>query len=334
MAAIDILNDVVIGVGYVLGWTPWVVLFFCAWKRSILPFAWADELLGEKDSSPGIRGKLKYVMFPGGLSLYMNLLLWGTIVPPQVLQWDSFPKFCVLPRHWTGLLHVNQACWHHANFMHYGSNNLYLWTLGPLVLSYNRRTFVFSLFFIGILGNFVLWLVGPDNTCILGFSTVIFGWFGMLTIALPLECPPRWWRLVLLLIVGFFLGTSFYKEVFGGDDQEGISWHAHVIGFAHGIVFGYLRFRRGWFQRDGFEDRIRPLGEKMSFLDLVSRLGSELVYSVMDSAVDVANICCCKGPGPRPSGAPETSGASHMPPPQMFGESESGTPAGKPSGSI
>mmetsp|Transcript_41959 Transcript_41959/g.115746 ORF Transcript_41959/g.115746 Transcript_41959/m.115746 type:complete len:366 (-) Transcript_41959:212-1309(-) len=326
----SLFDDIILAIGYVLGWAPWIALFLCAWKRNILPLKWADQVFGETESTPGIRGVLKYLVIPGAMSLGMNIILWVTLVPPDMLQWKSFPRFCIVPRTVRGLFQVHQACWHHLDFMHYSMNNFCLWTLGPLVLSYNRRTFVASVFFIGLVGGFVLWLLGPSNTCIVGFSGVLFGWFGLILAALPLECPPKWWRLLLLIVVFFFLASTFMREVIGGDDDKRVSWHGHAIGFLSGVLFGYLRFRRGWFLCEGLEDRVRPANGVNSLCTALGALARELARGSREGAADLWDMVRCRPPPPRSGSIPRAAASSAPtgdPPPQKVGEPSFATPS-------
>jgi len=324
MADIFVVFDwIVSAVGFLIGLLPWFALFLCQWKRSLFAMQWLDEVIGREHNTPGLQGKLKYLVLPGALSLWMNVVLFITMIPSQMLSWTSFPRFCIVPRTAGGLLQLHQAVFHHFGFTHYAMNNFALWTLGPLVLSYNRRIFTASLFFIGIVGNIFLWLFGPNATCTAGFSGVIFGWFGLLSAGLFLECPPRWWRVLLLIIVGFFLGATFYDEVFSGDDDEGVSWHGHAIGFFCGLVFAYLRFRRNWFLCEGLEDRVRPCdGSKPTFCTSVRRLGTETRLGMRAACTDIARIFTCKGPLVNDTVVGQESADN---PPQAYGSRTEGT---------
>lgn len=288
------LDEVVFWLGSVIGVVPWLVLFLAQWKRSIIPCSFLDDAFGKLDNPPGLRGRLKFVLFPGCLCLYMNLVLWLTTLPANV-HWNTFPKFCVVPRTFKGFFGIYQSGFHHGSFMHFAGNNFGVWTLGPLMVSYNRRTFVSSLFFINGLGGFLLWLAGPDDHCIVGFSGIVYGWFGCLTLALFAECPPKWYRIVLLVIVGIYLGPDFYTEVVSGDDEEGTSWHGHAYGFFAGLFYAYLRFRRKWFLLEGLEDGIRPIGHPdPSICQALRRLALALIEGVRDGCADIGNICRCK----------------------------------------
>lgn len=291
----SVFDNVVFWVGYAIGFLPWLALFFSQWKRSLFPCAWLEELCGEKESPAGLRGKLKFIVMPGALSLFMNLVLWITMLPAS-FEWDTFPKFCVTPRTFRGLMNIHQMCWNHFGFLHFANNNFCVWTLGPLVLTYGRRTFVSSIFFINFVGGFILWLSAPGETCTAGFSGVLFGWFGALSLALFLECPPKWWRVLLLLIVGGFLGGNFYSEVAGGDDEEGTSWHGHLIGFCMGLVYSFLRFYRKWFLFVGLENRVRPLDGKTTFCQACGRLIKEFSLAIKAGGIDTWEFIRCRPP--------------------------------------
>merc|ERR1711879_502219 len=202
----------------------------------------------------------------------------------------------------------------------------------------NRRTFVSATFFTGIVGGFLLWLFGPSNTCIVGFSGVLFGWFGVLTVGFFLECPPKWWRLVMMSVVGFIMGGTFLVEVLSGDDQEGVSWHGHFLGFLSGVIYGVLRFRRQWFLCHGFEDRVRPLGSQASLVSSVSMLMRELCGRLRASAVDIGDACRCQPPREEPPGVTTkpreeaTSSTSTAPSAQSYGGQSAQTHASQTEG--
>jgi len=319
----DSIDTILVGVGYFVGWAPWFLLFLSQWKRNLLPCVYFDEIFGKTENPPGLRGTLKYMVIIGGLALWMNFVMWISLVPSQVFKWQSFPRFCIIPRTFKGFLMIHHSCWHHLDFMHFGSNNFGLWTLGPLIMSYNRRTFFSSTFFTGVFGGFLLWLCGPAQQCIMGFSGILFGWFGVMAIGLFLECPPRLWRVAILLIVGFVLGGSFMTEVIKGDDQEGVSWHGHFYGFISGLIYGYLRFRRNWFLCVGFEDRVRPLGnDNRSFLTCLGDLLAEFFGRIRASGQDICDILRCRPPADEAEAEakqPQQSSGGGVPAAQAYG---------------
>lgn len=282
-----------------VGVIPWTVLFLVAFKRSLCPCRWSDEVYGEDEGNVAFKGKLKYFVIIGAMTVYMNAVLWISLIPGQLFRWESFPPVCIVPRSGWGVLALHSACWHHFSFLHFANNNFCTWTLGPLLLSYNRRTFVSATFFTGLVGDAFVWIAAPSNTCHAGFSVVLFGWFAVLTVAFFLECPPKWWRLLLLIVVAGFLGASFYEEVIKGDITPGISWHGHAGGFGAGLLYGFLRFGRGWYECEGLEDRVRPRGSGATCRQVLVNLCKEAGAGLWESAADLLACFTCRGPKPK-----------------------------------
>eukprot|EP00928_Gymnodinium_smaydae_P032343 TRINITY_DN23452_c0_g1_i1.p1 TRINITY_DN23452_c0_g1~~TRINITY_DN23452_c0_g1_i1.p1 ORF type:complete len:320 (+),score=40.07 TRINITY_DN23452_c0_g1_i1:109-1068(+) len=297
------------GIFFVPGLIPWVLAFLACWKRSIYGCGLLDRVFGESKNPQYLKEKNKYFLFLGFLIAWCLLC---TIMGYMGVQLG------IVPRSIYGFLNIHQAVFMHAGFAHFGSNMGAVVTLGPLVMGYNRRTFVSSIFFIGLLEGIIYWIVGPGNVQVVGLSGVLFGWFGFLTIALVLECPPVWWRVILLLLAGYFLGQSFYLEILSGDDQEGVSYWGHVLGFIVGLLFGYLKFRRNWFEFASFEDEVRPLGTSPGICfclkqccALLFRPSAPCGQGVMPESMQfMAQSWRIPDSGPRPEAAGDATAAS------------------------
>lgn len=251
-SAVEILNGIVRALGYFIGWIPWTLLFLCAWDGSIVPKPYFDDFFGKigVSSTYPFEGMLKYIMIPGFCVSYMSLLDFLRALPPKV-KWD-FPNFCVQPRTFWGIIAIHQAPLLHISSHHYAMTCFYMWLVGATVLSYGRRTFVFSTYFIAFVGHFAFWCMGSETACIVGYMPVIFGYWGMLLsgicvgIAGLFKCPPPGYVIVRCLFVFFvsvFL-TEYFWLLFSdqANAKVGEHWLGHVCGFSSGFVFGCLHF--------------------------------------------------------------------------------------------
>jgi len=125
----------------------------------------------------------------------------------------------------------------HLGFGHLAANTVPFVVLGALVSwrSGNRFYLVFAL--ITVLGGLGVWLLGPSNTVTIGASGVVFGFLGYL---LTRGVLTRHWVDVLVSVAVFF----FYGALLWGATpfgvSAGVSWLAHLTGFAAGIVTAFV----------------------------------------------------------------------------------------------
>jgi membrane associated rhomboid family serine protease len=132
-----------------------------------------------------------------------------------------------------GLPGILLAPFLHLGFGHLLSNTVPLLVLGLLVAWRARERTVEVLLVIVLLGGAAVWLLGPSSVITIGASGLVFGLLGYLLAAGLIT------RHVvdILLAVGVLL---VYGSLLAGATPfgvpPGVSWLAHLAGFAAGVV--------------------------------------------------------------------------------------------------
>ncbi len=143
----------------------------------------------------------------------------------------------------SGLVGIPLAPFLHSGFEHLLANTLPFLILGTLVAWRAGGRFWSVAIIIILLGGVGVWLLGPGNAITIGASGLVFGFLGYL---LARGALTRDWIDILvaagvLLIYGsLLLGATPFGV------PAGVSWLAHLTGFAAGIIAAFVSAdRRG-----------------------------------------------------------------------------------------
>jgi membrane associated rhomboid family serine protease len=150
-------------------------------------------------------------------------------------------RFGVRPREVDGLWGVVTMPFLHASYDHLLSNTVPLVLIGWVLLLSGIRVWATVTAIVVLGGGALTWLVGPANTLIVGASAMIFGWLGYLLARAYFSRRLKWIIVAILVLV--FFGTlliGLFPTL-----HSGISWQAHVCGFAAGIGAGAVLHPRG-----------------------------------------------------------------------------------------
>jgi len=144
----------------------------------------------------------------------------------------------IQPHRISGLDGVLFAPFLHASFQHVLNNSVPLILLGTFVLAAGFRRFLLVTAFIALVSGLGVWFVGKPNTVVVGASSVIFGYMGVLLARGVVE--RSWWNIAVGLLIGLLYGWELIAVL---PTDEPISWQGHLFGFGAGIV-GAVLFRR------------------------------------------------------------------------------------------
>lgn len=137
----------------------------------------------------------------------------------------------VIPRNVLGLRGILFAPFLHGSFAHLLANSISFVLLGWLVMLRDRRHFTYVTILAAVTSGLLAWLVGAPGSVHVGASGVIFGYLGFLMLSGWYE---RSFGSILLSIVVTVLWGGLVFGVMPG--QAGISWQAHLGGFAGGVL--------------------------------------------------------------------------------------------------
>jgi membrane associated rhomboid family serine protease len=162
-------------------------------------------------------------------------LIWLVSSVNLVLLGGALNQYGVRPRLWEGLWGVLWMPFLHGSFGHLAANSVPFAVLGWLVML--RRTsdfFVVTAVALVISGTGV-WLTGPWLSVHIGASGLVFGYFGFLLLRGYFE---RSLYAILLAVFVFLLYGGLIWGVL--PQQNGVSWQAHLFGFAGGALAARL----------------------------------------------------------------------------------------------
>jgi membrane associated rhomboid family serine protease len=177
-----------------------------------------------------------------GQELKRQALILGSIVAIfwliEVADWlifhGSLDTLGVQPRRLIGLRGILFGPFMHADFRHLLANTFPFLILGWFVLLRSLRDFIIVSMVAVVVSGLGVWLIGPSRSVHIGASGLVFGYFGFLLLRGYFErslSSILWAILVVILYGGMVFGL-----LPGG---RGISWQAHLFGFAGGGVAAY-----------------------------------------------------------------------------------------------
>jgi membrane associated rhomboid family serine protease len=157
----------------------------------------------------------------------------------ELLDWivfrGSLDALGIRPRSAAGLRGVLLAPFLHAGFGHLIANTIPFLVLGWFVLIGRLRDFFVVTVITILVSGLGIWLTGANRSIHLGASGLIFGYFGFLVMRAYFERSLS--SIVWSLLVIFLYGGMLFGIVPQG---AGISWQAHLFGFAGGGLSAYL----------------------------------------------------------------------------------------------
>lgn len=141
----------------------------------------------------------------------------------------------IVPRTWHGLVGVICSPFLHANTAHITGNTMGLLAFGVIFAILNGAETLKTTVVIALASGILTWVIGRSANHI-GASGLVFGLYGYL-LAFGFFS-----RNILALVLSVLLLVSYGGIMFGIlPIQRGISWEAHLSGFAFGWFYARLR---------------------------------------------------------------------------------------------
>jgi membrane associated rhomboid family serine protease len=167
-------------------------------------------------------------------------LIWGVQIV-NATQDYRLDRFGIKAREVDGLWGLVTMPFLHASYAHLMSNTAPLVLVGWVLLLSGVRVWAVVTGFVVVVGGALTWVAGPGDGVVVGASGMIFGWLGYLLARAYFSRKIRW--IVVAVLVLVFFGTLLVGLVPSFD--SGVSWQAHVCGFAAGVGVGALLHPRG-----------------------------------------------------------------------------------------
>jgi membrane associated rhomboid family serine protease len=160
----------------------------------------------------------------------------------EVIDWiffhGSLDRLGIRPRTLIGLRGILLAPLLHAGFGHLLANTVPFLILGWFVMVRRQVDFYAVTGITALVSGLGIWLIGPARSVHIGASGLIFGYFGFLLFRGYFE------RSISSVLWSVFVGLLYGGMLFGIFPRGvGISWQAHLFGFAGGALAAYLLTR-------------------------------------------------------------------------------------------
>lgn len=198
--------------------------------------------MGETSKERTVGGELKLQI---GVLSGLLLILWLVEVVDLVFFGGSLDAYGIAPRSVDGLMGIPLAPILHGGLAHLAANTVPLLVLAWLVMLRETWHLPVVAAIVVLLGGLGVWLFGRAGSVHIGASGLVFGLLGFLLLAGWFE--RRLGAILLSLVVLVAYGGLLVGLLPGG---RGVSWEAHLFGFAAGVLAARLLARR------------RPRGER------------------------------------------------------------------------
>lgn len=173
---------------------------------------------------------------PAGLILVLLAAMWAAEIADYLLPYNA-DALGIAPRTASGLIGVVLAPFLHAGFGHLVANSVPFCVLGLAVALRAGPATARIVVLIVVAGGLGVWLLGPADTIVVGASGLIFGLMGYLVAAGVITRHPL--DIVLAVLVLLVYGGGLLAATpFGA--PAGVSWLAHLSGFAAGVIAARL----------------------------------------------------------------------------------------------
>ncbi len=173
---------------------------------------------------------------PAGLIVVLLAVMWAAEILDYLLPYNA-DLLGIQPRTVPGLLGVVLAPFLHVGFGHLMANSLPFLVLGLAVAIRAGSATPRIIVLIVLAGGLGVWLLSPADTVTVGASGLVFGLVGYLVAAgvLTRFAVDAVLSVLVLLLYG---GALLAATPFGA--SAGLSWLAHLSGFAAGVVAAWL----------------------------------------------------------------------------------------------
>jgi membrane associated rhomboid family serine protease len=164
-------------------------------------------------------------------------LLWFIFIIDTFLFHNKLKQNGIHPREISGLIGILFSPFLHSGFNHIFNNMMGIIMLGTLVLLRDIHKF-FIIFGISLIVSGIgVWLIGGAHTNHIGFSGIIFGFFGYLIITGFVQKKAG--SIILSILTILLYGGLIWGVL---PSRAGISWEGHLFGFAGGILSAVLLY--------------------------------------------------------------------------------------------
>jgi membrane associated rhomboid family serine protease len=144
----------------------------------------------------------------------------------------------IIPHRLDGLDGILFSPFLHGGWDHLYGNSVPLILVGTFALAGGARRFIYSTALIMLISGLGVWLLGSSNSVVVGASSVVFGYLGLLVARGFVE--RSWWNIGVAAFIGLLYWYQLYNVL---PTDQPISWQGHLLGLVSGMIAAVL-FRR------------------------------------------------------------------------------------------
>jgi membrane associated rhomboid family serine protease len=167
------------------------------------------------------------------------VVIWFLEIIDRLILGGSMDALGIRPRTLVGLRGIILMPLLHGGFGHLLANTLPFIVLGWLVMLNGMSSFFFISAVIIVVSGVGVWLFGAANSVHVGASGLVFGFFGFLVTRAYFERSLG--SIILAFVVIIFYGGLLMGIL---PLTLGVSWQAHLFGFAGGVLAAYVISKR------------------------------------------------------------------------------------------
>ena len=187
--------------------------------------------------------KFRYAVY---IVISFVLLLW-VVKALELASGNSYAKFGILPRTLKGTIGIFTGPMIHGDLVHLISNTLPFIVLGVMLFYFYHKIAIEIFIWIYLVTGFWIWLLAR-NAYHIGVSGVVYGMASFLFFSGVIRKSRQ--LMTVSAIIIFLYGGMLYG-IFPEYVDSNISWEAHLLGGAAGLVLAFLfRGSKSEFEKD------------------------------------------------------------------------------------
>ncbi len=179
-----------------------------------------------------MKSETKKIIFSLKFPIYFAILFFFIKII-EIIFFDSFVEYGVLPREKEGLIGIVTAPLIHGSFSHLFSNIPPFLVLSIGIFYFYERLAYRIFFSIYFFSNILVWLFARSSYHI-GASGIVYGMASFLFVSGIIRKSKR--LLALSLLIVFWYGSMIWGII---PMKIGVSWESHLFGMLVGILISF-----------------------------------------------------------------------------------------------
>jgi membrane associated rhomboid family serine protease len=169
------------------------------------------------------------------IGIALLAILWSVFIIDSLFLGGSLKIHGIRPRQLNGLPGILFGPFFHGSIFHIFNNSIGIVLLGTIILLRGIAKFIFVTLVSMLIAGTGIWLIGGSGTNHIGYSGIIFGYFGYLLLTGIFD------KKLGSIFISIFTVTLYGGMIFGVlPTHAGISWEGHLFGFIGGVISAFI----------------------------------------------------------------------------------------------